>query len=116
MWAQIISALLGIWLMAAPTILGIEGTAADNHFIVGPLVATLAIIAIFESTRGLRKGNIALGAWLLVSPWLIGSEPLTAIIADMVTGALIVGFSMVKGELKEKVGGGWQALWQSSKS
>ena len=36
MLAQLINAMLGIWLMAAPTILGYGGPARPNHQIVGP--------------------------------------------------------------------------------
>lgn len=116
MWAQVINALLGIWLMAAPSVLKMEGTAADNDHIVGPLIATVAITAIFENARNLRLVNVLFGAWLLVVPWVLDFPSTTAIIAHLVTGAVVIGLSLVKGEVKEKVGGGWASLWKNGKA
>jgi hypothetical protein len=50
MWAQLINALLGMWLMAAPAVLGYIGPARTNDRIIGPLAAGAALIAIWETT------------------------------------------------------------------
>ena len=102
--------------MAAPSVLGMEGTGADNDHIVGPLIATVAITAIFENTRNLRRLNMLFGAWLLLAPWVLNFETTTAIISHMATGALIIGFSLVRGDIKERMGGGWSSLWKSEKA
>jgi hypothetical protein len=57
MWAQCLNAMLGIWLMAAPTILGYGGPARTNHQIVGPLAVSCAVIALWEVTRPRALGQ-----------------------------------------------------------
>ncbi|MGH7966442.1 MAG: SPW repeat domain-containing protein, partial [Candidatus Binatia bacterium] len=50
MWAQLTNILLGVWLMVAPAVFGYVGTASTNDRIVGPLVASFAMIALSEAT------------------------------------------------------------------
>ncbi|HEU4586171.1 MAG TPA: hypothetical protein VFR95_10495 [Gemmatimonadaceae bacterium] len=75
MWPRIFSALLGIWLMLAPSLLHYGGRASLNDHIVGPLVAATAIIAIWEATRPLRWLGILFGLWLLFVPGLFDFPP-----------------------------------------
>ena len=66
MWAQIINVILGVWLMAAPDVIGYTGPARTNDRIIGPLAVSCAVIALWEVTRPMRWGNLALGVWLLL--------------------------------------------------
>src|SRR5574339_482905 len=80
MWARIVNFFLGLWLMAAPAALGYAGPAAVNDRLVGPLVASFALVAIWQTTNALRWTNLALGLWLMLSPFVIGAwsgEPYT---------------------------------------
>jgi hypothetical protein len=54
-WTLLISAVLGIWLMAAPAVLGVTGTAADSNHLAGALVVTWAVIAFGEVARPVRS-------------------------------------------------------------
>ena len=47
-WNLWLSALVGVWLMAAPTLLGLAGAAADSTHIMGALVVTFSVIAFAE--------------------------------------------------------------------
>ena len=47
-WNLWLSALVGAWLMAAPTVLGLEGAAADSTHIMGALVVTFSVMAFAE--------------------------------------------------------------------
>lgn len=113
MWAQVINALLGLWLMLAPAVLGFDKIIADNDHIVGPIIISFAVISWWESTRVVRLYNLPLGAWLLLAPWVLGYNDTMAIVNDMVVGALVIGLSLVKGKIEEKYGGGWSAIWKS---
>jgi len=113
MWAQVINAVLGIWLMVAPGVFGFPETVADNDHIIGPVIATFAVISFWEATRVVRTYNIPLGAWLLVAPWILGYEVTGAIANDMVVGGLVIMFSLVKGKVEGRFGGGWSAIWKS---
>jgi hypothetical protein len=112
MWAQLINGLLGIWLMAAPSVFGYVGTAAeDNGRIIGPIVGTFGIIAVWEVTRGCRWLILPLGLWMLVAPWILGYAHGIAIANDMAIGALAAGLSLVKGKMPTRMGGGWRVLF-----
>lgn len=115
MWAQVINTIVGLWLMAAPSALRYaDFTAKNNDHIIGPLIATFAIIAYWEATRVVGKWNIALGIWLLAAPWILSYEDTTAIINDMAAGALVVIFAFVKGRIEQQFGGGWSSLIQKN--
>lgn len=111
MWAQIINTLIGIWLMASPAMFGYNDSGADSNYIIGPVIATFAMVACWEVTRGLRKCNIPLALWLLAAPWVLGYESLLPMLNDMVCGVIIFSLSMIKGKIKGSYGGGWKALW-----
>jgi hypothetical protein len=111
MWAQLLTALAGIWLMASPALLDYADPARANDRIIGPVVASMAIIAIWELTRPVRWVNVILGAWLLIAPWLLGHAA-DARWNSLAAGALILTLSLVKGSRTHEVGGGWSSLWK----
>ncbi|RIJ42849.1 SPW repeat domain-containing protein [Pontibacter oryzae] len=115
MWAQIINAILGIWLMASSAILGYASakTIPDNEHIVGPIIATFAIISWWEATRVLRLYNVPLAVWLLLAPWVLGYDHSLATANSMIVGALVLGLSFVKGKIEDSYGGGWASLLKS---
>lgn len=115
MWAQLSSALLGLWLMAAPAILGYGGPARTSDRIVGPLIVSFALIAAWEVTRPVRRVTLALGLWLLAAPVILGSTVGYGIVASansLVVGLLVVLLSLVRGKVDPgRFGGGWSSLW-----
>ena len=115
MWPRLINIAIGIWLMAAPAILRYDGLAADHDRIVGPIIASLACIAIWETTRGLRWLNLLIGAWMLLAPWVL-SFPADATWNTMLAGAAVAGLSLVRGTLKHSFGGGWLLRGSTARS
>lgn len=114
MWARIINLVIGVWLMAAPAALGYAGTrAADHDRIVGPILASIACIAIWETTRPLRWVNLVIGGWLVLAPWVLGFPP-AATWNAVLAGAVVAGLSLVRGTLRHRFDGGWSALWRSA--
>ena len=113
MWGQMINAGLGIWLMAAPSILGYGEPARTNEHIVGPLVATFAIIAVWEVTRPLRWVNLLLGVWLLIVPLAMSYGPGAATWNSLATGAIVAVVAAFPGKIEQRFGGGWSSLWRS---
>ena len=112
MWPRLINIVIGLWLMAAPAVLRYDGIASDHDRIVGPIIASLACIAIWETTRGLRWGNLLIGAWMLLAPWLLWF-PADATTSTMLSGGAVAALSLVRGKLKHRFDGGWN-LWRSS--
>ena len=111
MWKHLLPALAGIWLMMSPAVLEYADPARANDRIIGPIVASLATIAMWEASRPLRWVNVVLGAWLLVAPWLLAYPP-AARWNSLAAGAAVVGLSLVKGKRTHEFGGGWSSLWK----
>lgn len=111
-WARLGNAALGIWLMAAPAVLGYAGAAEVNDRIVGPVAATFALVAIAAVMRPLRWVNTVVGGWLLVAPWLLGYDATRTIVNDLLVGVLLIAFSLVKGTVEDRFAGGWSSLWR----
>ena len=112
MWARIANVALGLWLMAAPAVLGYDGAARTNARIVGPIAAAFAAIAIWGVTRTFRRVTTLLGAWLLLAPWLL-THATDALVNSLIVGALMIGCSLVRGSIEQRFGGGWPTLLPS---
>ncbi|MDQ3937965.1 MAG: SPW repeat protein [Chloroflexota bacterium] len=118
MAARVVNMLLGIWLLAAPDLLGYDGPARINHLIMGPIAATIAVIAASEVLRELRWLNLLAGAWLVLAPLLIPHDQ-QALFTGVTTGMAMTALALVRGQTKERLGGGWRAVlrppdWQAS--
>jgi hypothetical protein len=114
MWAKFINTILGLWLMVAPNLLGYGGAAADNGYIVGPIIATFSIIALWEATDAVHKWNYPFALWLLLAPWVLGYDNAFAIVSDIATGVLVIILSSVRQKMKHRFGGGWISLWKNN--
>ena len=114
MVAKILSVIAGLWLMAAPYVLGIAEIAANNDHIIGPVIASFAIISLSPCTSVVLKFNLPLGVWLLLAPWILGYENNSAIINDMLTGFFVIICSLIRVKIKKRFGGGWEAIWKSN--
>ncbi|HXH81352.1 MAG TPA: hypothetical protein VNN07_00320 [Candidatus Tectomicrobia bacterium] len=99
----------GIWLMVAPVVLGYGEPASANDRIVGPLVASIAIVAMWEVVRGLRWLNVPLAAWLVAAPWVL-EYPAAAAASTVLTGLAIGGLACLGGRVTQQFGGGWRSL------
>jgi hypothetical protein len=113
MWPRIINAALGVWLMAAPAILDYGRPAATADRIISPLIISFAVVAIWETTRQLRRMNTLLGIGLFIVPLLLGYATLP-LINSLVVGVIVIGLSLVQGKMETQFGGGWSVLWSSS--
>jgi predicted MFS family arabinose efflux permease len=73
-WQDVLNCLLGIGLFFSPWLLGFaaEQTPAWNAHVVGAIIAVMALLAIFAFQDWEEWISIALGAWLVVSPWVLG--------------------------------------------
>ena len=109
MWARVVSAAAGIWLMAAPALLSYDGPARTVDRILGPLAASAAIVAMWEVVRGVRWTESAVGAALVAAPWLL-DYPLTPAMNSLAAGGLLLGLGAVRGRVGPRYGGGWSAL------
>lgn len=103
------NAAVGLWLMAAPAVLGYGGAARTNDRIVGPVAAAVAVIAVWEASRSLRWANVGAGLWLVLAPWFLdyGALPL---LHSTAAGFVLMTFAVIPGRMTARLGGGWGAL------
>jgi hypothetical protein len=73
-WQDTLNFLLGAVLFFSPWLFGFgaEQSAAFNAYVVGAIIAVMALAALFafQAWEDLVSG--LLGAWLIVSPWVLG--------------------------------------------
>jgi hypothetical protein len=106
-WRDWVMLALGAWLFLSPWSLGFtlgapEGaemaagftTAAWNAWIVGVVIAALALWAALKFAEWHDLTNGVLGVWLVVSPWILGFPALTAAVWNhVVVGLLVVALA-----------------------
>lgn len=110
MWWQRLAFVLGLWLMAAPSLLGMPKAHADVLHILGPLAAAIGFIAASEVTRGMRWLNVPVGAALVVAPLVLGFSA-AALLASVLTGIALVVIAFLGGGTSTSFGGGWRSLF-----
>lgn len=96
---------LGIWIMAAPEVLGFSGAIADSNHLVGAIIVTFAVIAMSEVGRTLRYINILFGLWLIAAPWILGTDNNAALWNGVIAGAILIPLCLPKGKVEDKRGG-----------
>ena len=101
--------LLGVWLMASPAVLGFDGAARISALVAGPIAASFSWIALSEVTRPLRRCNLVVGIWLVLSA-LVLHQPPGAAISSVLVGLFLGGTALLPYPIKGRYGGGWSAL------
>lgn len=103
-WNLFILMPVGIWVMAAPEVLGYSGTIADSSHVTGAIIVTFAVIAMSEVGRPLRYLNILFGLWLIAAPWVLGTDHEGAMWNGVVAGIMVILLSLPKGKVEDKRG------------
>ena len=87
---------LGIWLCLSPWILryDLEPTATRNAVIVGFLVVFAEVVTLSVWRPWEEWINVALGAWLMVSPFVLGIVSGVAKANFVIVGALITALAV----------------------
>ncbi|MBP2233871.1 nucleoside-diphosphate-sugar epimerase/uncharacterized membrane protein [Sinorhizobium kostiense] len=106
-WTLVASVLLGVVLLATPLIFGSEPPLYHSDHVVGCLVIMIAVTAMAEVVRPLRFLNVALGAWVAASPFLLSGGGMVAIVSDMAIGLALILLSLPRGTRSEEHYGGW---------
>ncbi len=108
-WTLLGSALLGMWIMSAPAVLGTRAIAANSDYIAGALIITTAVFAMAEVTRAARFINVLLAIWIAVAPWILTGATMTARWGAFGTGAILIALSLPRGVVRERYAGwdGW---------
>jgi hypothetical protein len=75
-WQDPLTGLLGVWLMAAPWALGFaqSTTPTVNSVLVGLALVAAALGATFVPRAWEEWTEVALGVWLVISPWVLAFD------------------------------------------
>jgi hypothetical protein len=105
-----VATVLGLWLLAAPTVFDVDITtgAADVAHVGGAAVVVVSVVAMGEILRALRWLGVLIGPAIAVLVWLTtaGTGYATAV---TVTGVLVTGLALPRGRVRERYAG-WQRL------
>lgn len=92
-WQDPVNVLLGVWMILSPWVLGFQdmATPAMNAVVVGLALAAAALGATFVPRAWEEWSEGILGAWMIVSPWVLGfHEVRNAVIATVLTGVVVM--------------------------
>lgn len=104
-WNLAVSVALGLWLMAAPVVLGNVGMSANNNHIIGALVVTFAFIGFSEAGRGARWLNLLMGTWIVIAPNILSGSNSASWWNDVAIGLAVILLTFRKGRVEERFGG-----------
>lgn len=91
-WQDPVNALLGAWLVLSPWAIGFADhqVATINFVIVGALLVAAAVGAIVVPKAWEEWVEVALGVWLVASPWVLGFAGVTLAMQDALFCGLLV--------------------------
>lgn len=96
-WEDWLGLALGVWLCASPWVLQFadgDMLATQNAFLVGILLIVTEIVVLSAFRPWEEWINVVLGAWLVISPWVLIIS-LTATVAAnfVIVGLLVLGLA-----------------------
>lgn len=109
-WNLVTAAVLGVWLLAAPSVFGVDirSSGADVAHIGGAAIVVVAVVAMGEVVRAVRWLGVVCGAAIAVFALLAGGG--SGYVASLVaTGLAVAGLSIRRGPVRETYAG-WQRL------
>jgi hypothetical protein len=87
-----INVMLGIWLIISTiAIAGFNQAGRSNNVIIGIVVAILGLVQASDAKHTLWSWfNVALGVWLIISPFALGFSPESvALLHNIIVGILV---------------------------
>lgn len=107
-WNLALAAAIGLSLLFTRLTLGVDGSVANAHHVIGSLVMTVVSISAAEVARPFRYVNAILGIALMAVPFVY-SAALAATIVSVLLGLCLIALSIKRGEIRETYGS-WDRL------
>ena len=89
-WQDVASLSLGVWLVLSPFALGFAGAAVWITILLGLSVILFAVEGFVIPSYLEEWGELLLGLALVVVPWTVGYESVSATVSSMVSGILVI--------------------------
>jgi hypothetical protein len=106
-WQDVVNLVLGALLFIAPWVLGFSdaGLVATSAWVFGIIVAGLSLAAIFAYQTWEEWVAAAIGAWVFISPWVLGAASNPRILwSSLIVGALLVALALWSSSLEHGSG------------
>jgi hypothetical protein len=103
-WTLLVAAGLGVWLMAAPAVLGAEGRAANVDYLAGALIVTWSVVGFAEVARPARLLNLPVALAVLAATFMVSGGSDLSRINDVVTVLIVAGLSVRRGRIRSHFG------------
>jgi uncharacterized membrane protein len=110
MWTQLLAALLGVCLLAAPAVTGQSQPEALLAQLAGALIAGVALVASSELMRALRWLTATLGLALVAAEAVVGASGPMGLFAAL-AGTAVLLLSLLPGSQRHVFAGGWRSLF-----
>jgi hypothetical protein len=106
-WTLVASTLIGVLLMTTAFVFGTSPPLYFSGHVLDCLVILVAVTAMAEVARAARFVNVALGAWIAASPFVLGGGAAAATVANVLIGLLLIGLSLPRGTRSDAHYGKW---------
>ena len=92
-WQDVASLVLGVWLVLSPFALGFAWAAVWITIVLVLCVILFAVEGFVIPAYLEEWGEILLGLALVVAPWTVGYESVSATVSSMASGILVILFA-----------------------
>ncbi|MBK4739146.1 SPW repeat protein [Noviherbaspirillum pedocola] len=92
-WQDSVNLVLAVWLFLSPWLLGYGSElpkAARNAWLLGAAVTIVAVATMYAPRVWEEIVNFVLGAWGVVSPWILGFSDSRVTMLNMVVASIII--------------------------
>jgi len=110
-WQDVVSLLLGVWLVVSPFALGFAGAATWITIALGLCVILFAFEGFAVPSYLEEWGEVLIGLALLVAPWAIGYDAAVATTNSMLSGLLVILFAAWELVTDRDVIAWWRDHW-----
>jgi hypothetical protein len=115
-WQDVVSLLLGVWLVLSPFALGFAGAAAWMTVVLGLCVILFAVEEFFIPSYLEEWGEILIGLALVAVPWTVGYESVSATVSSVVSGILVILLAAWELTTDRDFSTWWHDRWHHSAS
>lgn len=93
-WEDWVSLVLGFWLLVSASVFPYGETAAtQNAALVGILLIAIGFVELSAFRVWEEWINVVLGAWLVVSPWVLGTSSM-ATLNFVIVGLVVLALAL----------------------